>query len=162
VKILDRDAADSPQFRPLLQTTAENFKVEEISADKGYLAVENVNAVAECGGVAFIAPKVNTTGGAGGLFEKMFHCYLFRRDEFLTHYHSRSNVESVFSMVKRKFGDAVRSKNPTAMVNEVYCKVLAHNLCVLIMSQCELGIEPVFWTEKPLENHDVLPLVRPS
>ncbi len=47
-------------------------------------------------------------------------------------YHKRSNVESTFSMMKRKFGDAVRSKSDTAMVNEVLCKVLAHNLCVLI------------------------------
>jgi hypothetical protein len=30
------------------------------------------------------------------------------------------------------------------------------------MSQCELGIEPVFWIEKPTENSNVLPLVRPS
>ena len=32
------------------------------------------------------------------------------------------------------------------MKNEVLCKVLCHNLCCLIQSQCELGIEPVFWT----------------
>jgi hypothetical protein len=30
------------------------------------------------------------------------------------------------------------------MVNETLCKLIAHNLCRLIMSQIELGIEPVF------------------
>lgn len=39
------------------------------------------------------------------------------------------------------------------MKNEVLCKLLAHNLCVLIQSQAELGIEPLFWTdETPVEK----------
>ena len=33
------------------------------------------------------------------------------------------------------------------MLNETFCKVLAHNLCVLIQEQHEPGIEPVFWKE---------------
>src|SRR5262249_33266480 len=120
-----RDAADCPQFVPLLKTTAESgFKVEEVSADKAYLSVENVEAVAALGGQAFIAPKVNTTGGAGGLFEQMFHYYQFRREEFLKHYHQRSNVESTFSMVKAKFRDNVRSRTDVAMTNEALCKLL--------------------------------------
>src|SRR5580658_4375091 len=77
----------------------------------------------------------------------MFGYYQYRRDEFLEHYHRRSNVESVFSMVKAKFRDAVRSKTDTAMKNEVLCKLICHNICCLIMSQCELGIDPVFWAE---------------
>jgi hypothetical protein len=57
----------------------------------------------------------------------------------------------------------VVSRNDVAMVNEVLCKRLCHNLCVLIMSQCELGIEPVFWGDAPNDQTvDILPLVRPS
>jgi hypothetical protein len=78
----------------------------------------------------------------------MFYYYSLNREQYLAHYHKRSNVETVFSMVKAKFGDSVRSKTDTAMKNETLCKILAHNLCCLIMSQCELGIEPVFWTEQ--------------
>jgi hypothetical protein len=48
------------------------------------------------------------------------------------------------------------------MKNEVLCKFLCHNVCVLIQSQCELGIEPVFWQDEPAENRAVLPLVRPG
>jgi hypothetical protein len=47
-------------------------------------------------------------------------------------------------MIKRKFGDAVRSKTDTAMVNEALLKVLCHNLVVLIHEMYELGIAPVF------------------
>ena len=61
------------------------------------------------------------------------------------HYHKRSNVETAFSMMKRKFGDFVRSKTDVAMTNETLCKVLAHNLVVLIHEMYELGIEPAFW-----------------
>ena len=31
------------------------------------------------------------------------------------------------------------------MVNETLCKILCHNLVVLIHEIHELGIEPVFW-----------------
>jgi hypothetical protein len=47
-------------------------------------------------------------------------------------------------MCKAKFGDAVRSRTDVAMTNEVLCKLVAHNICCLIMSQIELGIDPVF------------------
>jgi hypothetical protein len=49
-------------------------------------------------------------------------------------------------MIKGKFGGSVRSKSPIAQVNEVLCKVLCHNICVLINSIYELGLEPTFWT----------------
>ena len=49
--------------------------------------------------------------------------------------------------MKRKFGDSLRSKTETAMVNEVLCKVLCQNLVVLIHEMYELGIDPVFWNK---------------
>src|SRR5262245_17565169 len=57
--------------------------------------------------------------------------FQLRRDDFLAHYHKRSNVESTFSMIKAKFPDHVRSKTPVAMVNEVLCKLICHDICVL-------------------------------
>jgi hypothetical protein len=63
-----------------------------------------------------------------------------------------------FSAIKRKFGDSVRSKNPTAMVNEALCKILCHNLTCLIQEQEALGIVPIFWKDEPGdENPEVLP-----
>jgi len=160
--IYGRDAADSPILPELLKTTKENFDVKEMSGDKGYLSVENVEAIFAAGGIPFIAPKTNTTGGAGGLFEKMVHYYLFRKDDFLTHYHKRSNVESTFSAVKRKFGDSIRSRTTTAQHNEVYAKLVCQNLCMVILSQCELGIEPVFWQDREVsaEKPGILSMVR--
>ena len=144
IRILDKNAADAPQFVPLVTETARTFAIGEVSADKAYTSLQNFEAVAACGGTAFLAFKQNATGAKGGLFEKMFHFFKFKQDEYMSHYHKRSNVESTFSMMKRKFGDAVRSKSDVAMVNEVLCKVLAHNLCVLNQEECELGIEAMF------------------
>ncbi len=63
-------------------------------------------------------------------------------------------------MVKAKFRDHVRSKTDTAMVNEVLGKLIAHNLCVVIQSQIELGVEATFWPDKPAEVPAVLPFVQ--
>ena len=84
------------------------------------------------------------------------HKFQYKQEEYMNHYPKRSNVESTFSMMKRKFGDAVRSKSDVAMVNEVLCKVLAHNLCVLNQEECELGIEAMF--SKGNAEEKVLPL----
>jgi transposase len=154
VRILDKDAADCPQFVPLVKETAKSFTIGEISADKAYASLENFEAVAACGGTGFIDFKSNATGAVGGMYEKMFHYFQYRKEEFMAHYHRRSNVESTFSMVKRKFGDSVRSKCETAMVNETLCKFVCHNLCCLIQEQHELGIEPIFWKEAEMPARD--------
>jgi transposase len=134
-----------------------------VSADKAYASLENFEEVAACGGQAYIAFKSNHTGAVGGQFEKAFHYFQFKNEEYMQHYHKRSNVESTFSAIKRKFGDVVRSKSENAMVNEVLCKILCHNICCLIQEQCELGIEPVFWKEeerKEVEETGYLKLSR--
>ena len=74
----------------------------------------------------------------------MYHFYKFKEAEFKHHYHKRTNVETVFSMIKAKFGERIRSKTNVSQTNEVLCKVLCHNLCCLIQSMYELGIDVDF------------------
>jgi len=81
------------------------------------------------------------------MWKWFFHLYMANQAAYMSHYHKRSNVETTFSMIKGKFGERLRSKTPTAQVNEVLCKLLAHNICCLVQSIYELGIEPTFWTE---------------
>jgi transposase len=151
VEVKDKDANDSPLLLPLAKATAENFTIRELSGDTAYSSLKNYEAVDALGGTAFIDFKVNASGAAGGLFQKMFHYFAFRQEEFMSHYHKRSNVESTFGMIKAKFRDHVRSKGEVAMMNEVLCKIVCHNICVLIQEMYELGIEPAFWTVKPSE-----------
>jgi transposase len=145
VEIHGRDASDTKLLPAMLEDTARNFTVAEVSADKGYGSVNNVDAIEAVGAKPFIALKSIHTGRAAGAWSKMFHYFMYKREEFLSHYHKRSNVESTFSMMKRKFGDFLRSKTDVAMINETLCKVLCHNIVVLIHEMHELGIAPEFW-----------------
>jgi hypothetical protein len=62
-------------------------------------------------------------------------------------HHQCSNVETTFSMIKGKFGERLRSESTTGQINEVLCKVLCHNVCCLIQSFYELGVEPTFYPD---------------
>jgi transposase/predicted nucleic acid-binding Zn finger protein len=146
VEITGRHDHDSQQLPPLVEKTAEKFNIKEVSADKAYSSTDCHDAIVKAGGTPYIAFKSNATGAVGGVFQKMFHFYQYKRDEFLAHYHQRSNVETTFSMVKGKFGGRLRSKGDVAQTNEALCKILCHNLCCLIQSMFESGVEPNFTT----------------
>jgi transposase len=144
-----RDAPDSPQFPGLTHKTAENFTIDEMSADKAYAAQANFEAVEAHGGKFFPMFKSSATGGIGGAYQKAFHYFALHQEEYLKRYHLRSNVESTVSMVKRKFGDKVNAKNDTAQKNETYAKFVCHNLCVLVQEMYVQGIDPTaFGTKK--------------
>ena len=145
------ESADAPQLPSLLATTAETFgSIREVSADKAYSSKRNLRAIEATGGTGYIPFRVNSRPDGGGhhrfdgLWSRAWHLYNLNRDEFAAHYHKRSNAETTMAMIKSKFGAAVKSKSPTAQVNEVLCKVVAHNICVLIQSFYELGIESTF------------------
>jgi transposase len=146
VEATESNVNDSPMFAGLVERTAANgFDVREVSADKAYLSHDNLATVERLGGVPFVPFKSNSGSKGSAAWERMFHLYSLNRETFLRHYHARSNVESTFSAVKRKFGGSVRSKLPAAQLNEVLLKCLCHNLSVLVHSIHELGIEPKFW-----------------
>jgi transposase len=137
---------DCPMFAPLVTRAAANgFDVAEVSADKAYLSHANLATVEKLGGQAFVPFKSNSASTGSAAWENLWHLYSLNRESFLAHYHRRSNVESTFSAVKRKFGGSVRSKLPAAQLNEALLKCLCHNLSVLVHSIHELGIEPKFW-----------------
>jgi Transposase DDE domain len=151
---------DSPHLPPLIDKTAQAFKIGQVSADKAYAGTENFATVEKHGGEFFPMFKSNNTGKVGGSFEKAFHYFSFRKEEYLAHYHRRSNVESTVSMIKRKFGDAVRAKNDRAQKNEVYAKFVCHNVCVLIQEMYVLGIDPLaFKTGNCTKTPTVAPIL---
>ncbi|MCG8653644.1 MAG: transposase [Pirellulales bacterium] len=144
--IAGMNAGDAPQFPEMLSRTTENFTVDEVSADKAYLSRANVKEVGRQGAVAFIPLKIDSVcfHDDDGTWQDLFHRFSLQRDEFDRRYHLRSNVESTFSAVKRKFGDHIRSKNETAMKNEALCKLVCQNISCVVHAMTELGIEPSF------------------
>lgn len=47
-------------------------------------------------------------------------------------------------MWKTSFGDGLRSRTEIAMRNELYCKLICHNICCLIKAMYELGLGKEF------------------
>jgi hypothetical protein len=59
VEISEKFAADSPFFKGLVDTTAENFTMQEVSADKAYLSADNLQAVIDHQAMPYIPFKSN-------------------------------------------------------------------------------------------------------
>jgi transposase len=146
IEVTEGTANDSPQLPGLVKGAAERgFNLRDVSADKGYVGLRNLEAIEAVGAVPYIPFKSNNKGGGAAAWQRMWHLFSYERAKFLKHYHQRSNVECTFSALKRKFGGSVRAKLPVAQRNEVLCKCLAYNLSCLVHAFHELGIEPEFW-----------------
>lgn len=152
--ISEKNTGDSPEFGPLLNGAMEaGFHPSRVVADMGYMAAENFQLSDDLG-IEPIIPfrsgtlsnEVNKIRGIKKpeSWTKAYHLFQANRPEFDRRYHARSNVESVFSAIKRKFGENVRSRTATAQVNEIIAKLICYNLTVVVHEMFENGIAAVF------------------
>jgi transposase len=148
IEVTENNSADGNYLEPLMCETAKTFKIEDIAADKAYLSELNLQLIADINANAFIPFKSNSTPSRPGVWNTAYHFFNLHREEFLQRYHRRSNVESTFSAIKRKFGDSVKAKNGRAMVNEVLAKFVCHNLSCLIHAMEEFNIDADFCCTK--------------
>lgn len=140
---------DGEFLRRLVEGTARYFDISEVSADAGYLSGENMHAVLLTGAIPYIAFKSNCALDAdykSTFWKDMLYLYKTRHPRFMNRYYLRNNVEATFASMKAKFDGRLRSKSTTGQFNEALCKALCHNICVLIHSMHELGIDPISWT----------------
>lgn len=146
IEITRGNVGDSTMFNALLRQTNESFNMKEVYADKAYSSRDNLDLANKLGAMPYIPFRSNVRGRAKGspTWAKLYKLFAEKYLEFAKHYHQRSNVESTFSMIKKKFGDFIRCKSERSQKNEVLCKILAHNLVVLIHEIFELGIEVDF------------------
>ncbi len=144
IEISEGQAADSPYFVPLLDSTAQDFKIKEVSADKAYSSRKNLEAVVSLGALPFIPFKNTAKANPRGskVWSTMYRYYISHQEEFYERYHLRSNVESSFSMIKRKFGNNLRTRTFIGNTNEILCKAICHNICVLIQEINKIGVNP--------------------
>ncbi len=152
VTLTNQYSGDAPELKTLVKRTALSFNIKEFSADRAYISRGNLEAIRDAGALPVIPFKSNTRphGGKNGLlWRKLYVYFKDNPQEFFEKYHRRSNVESVFFMLKQKFGDSLMTKNLMANYNEILCKVLAHNICILIRCFFEFGLTERFSTENP-------------
>ena len=151
-----KGTGDIGHLPALLGSTAKRFAVKTVSGDRAYMGHYNLDAIDKAGAFPLIPFKSShraygtyEAGAASrALWQRAYAFFTHNREEFLKHYHQRSNVETTFHMIKAKFGHRVRSKSPVAQTNEVLAKVLCHNLCCLVSAFFELGVEATFWQSK--------------
>jgi transposase len=138
IDVTSGNVNDMTRFIPLAEDTSRNFKIRDFLGDKGYLSGENFFKIRELGGKAFIPFKSNTTGNSNSpskhrsYFKQAFRFFKEHQEEYLNHYHKRSNIESCFSSIKRRFGNNIRCKKEISQDNEILSKVLAYNICILV------------------------------
>lgn len=141
-RITEGTKNDSPMLPEMIDETAENFKMEEVSADKAYLSDNNLQKIWEKGAMPFIPFKENSIRRRGSqIWKEMYDLFEKNKELFMKKYHLRSNAESGFFMIKSRFGDLTYMKDETGAKNDVLVKVLSHNICVLIQEIFLLGIE---------------------
>lgn len=143
MEITEGHEADSPELIPLVEQAGKNFEIENVCADKAYLSRQNFDKIAEMGAIPYIPFKSNSTGNKKGsiIWSRMFDLFLKNREAFDKEYHQRSNVETTFHMIKKKFGNHLKTKKDDSQVNEILMKCLCHNLAVLVHESIELGLE---------------------
>ncbi len=162
--VTDQYGSDSPMLRELVPATAQRFEMREVSADKAYSGKANHWVIHNVGATPLIPfregkskPTKKENGkissaynsapgypGSAKLWRRAWAYFTLHEDEFYARYHKRSNVEATFSAVKARFGERLKSKDPTAQQNEVLCKVVAWNICVLVRAMHEHGIPADF------------------
>ncbi len=126
-----------------LAQTRVHHRVQEVSADKAYLARYNLAATAEGGADPFILLKTDSVGmeSPSAHWRKMWCLFQLKADEFLRSYHRRSNVESAIGSIKARCGGLVRSRVAAAKCNEVLAKVLLHNLACVVARLTDVSID---------------------
>jgi transposase len=143
VGVTEATVADCPQLIPLVEKVAKRFEMKEFSADKAYLSRNNLKALAAVGAVPYIPFKSNSTENQRGcrIWKTMFTYFTTNQAKFMERYHLRSNVESTFSMIKRNYGNRLRTRKYDSQINEILMKCLCHNLSVLVQESFEHGLD---------------------
>jgi len=132
--ITPKDTSDITILEPIISNNLKKFKkIKDFVADKAYLSRDAYYYIQNKGMTPYIPFKKNSVGTPLGvaIWREMHTHFMTSPDEYNNAYHTRSNAETVFHMIKTRFGNSIKSKNYTAQENEILGKCLLHNLCVL-------------------------------
>lgn len=139
--------SDVKQMPSLLFKTKDNFTVKEVSADKAYTSKMMFRIMGSLGMLPVIPFKHNAKLAKetdAPLWNEMFLFFKNNQKKFAEKYHRRSNVETVFSMIKVRLGEFLKCKTYTAQRNELLMKFICHNICCLIQEMYENDVKVDF------------------
>lgn len=139
VSVTPGNFSDVRQAPRLIEQTGANFQMKQVSGDKAYSSHRLHKLIEAYGGMPFIDFKSNAsiTKKSPEIWNKMFKYFEENKEEFRKNYHKRSNVETVFAMVKVRLGEHLKCKNFENQRNELVMKFICHNICCLIQEVYE-------------------------
>jgi len=119
---------DSPILKRLLNPIPKGSG--DACLDPAYLSRRNCNLIAMKGRTPIIKPKRNTTIRKRGSqpWRDMITLWLEDKQKFLTRYHQRSKAESVYSSLKRCYGNHLSSRKAKAQRRELHLRTLSYNI----------------------------------
>jgi len=116
---------DSIDFKPVLRKANKLANISTVVADKGYDSEENMQFTAlelHAKPVISLKNRDKPLDKTKGKLRREL-----KQDFPLEIYHQRSKIETIISVVKRKYGDTIQSRKHRTKKNECYLKLIAYN-----------------------------------
>jgi len=129
---------DCPFFRILI---APIRMIGYVIADKGYLARVNFQAAFDKGGQGIIPfkkgkKKQSRSKACGFPAWKFAHDFwTVMNGLYMSIYHRRSRIESVFSAIKKRYGDKLNCSSASMRRKEMSLRLIAYNIRILICAR---------------------------
>ena len=115
-------------------------ELETVYGDKAYISRKNVQFISELGAYPGIEPKKNARSRARGYpaYGRLVRAYQPSPERWKEQcqYGKRSLVETVFSMMKLKFGGGLSSRGYRQQRRELLIKAILHNIDRLNYLEC--------------------------
>ena len=134
----------SEKLIPLLMESKELGYVDYVCADKGYDGEKNHSyIIRELKARSCIAVRQRFSKNPGRATLRKRIALNFDKET----YHQRSKVETIFSVIKRKYGSCLKGKNYITQQRELLQKILTCNIDRLtkIIQQIILGCHQSLW-----------------
>jgi hypothetical protein len=130
---------DSPILSRLLKPIPKGSG--DVCLYPAYLSRRNCNLIARKGRNPIIKPKRNTTIRKRGSqsWRAMITLWLEDKESFLKRYHQRSKAESIYSALKRCYGNNLTSHRRRAQRHELHLKTLSYNIGVANLTRIRDG-----------------------
>ena len=134
LEVTSEEVHDGRVLKKLVRGASENNDIGRVLADGAYDSKENFRYLADRGLEAAIKVKKNSSGRSHGCYARKLAVLQqlsdFDRWKASVSYGHRWIVESVFSAMKRMFGDYVTARKSQNMVKEMFLKASLYNMFV--------------------------------
>jgi len=134
---------DVNQFCKTLKPAADQFRIKHLLADAGYDSEKNHQYARDVHQIKTTIPPKH--GRPTTKLPKTKYRREMRTDFDTENYGQRWQVETVFSMIKRNFGSALRARRYWSQCREMMLLAITHNIAVILL------VKELFY--RALQNH---------